>query len=207
MKKKQININILFEDNHVLAAVKPVNILSQKDSTGNPDMLTILKDDIKTRYNKPGNVFLGLVHRLDRPVGGVMVFARTSKAASRISAEIREVRFFKTYLAVVNGSPQCKRGKLEHHLVKNRDTNIVRAVSDDDEDGKKAVLSYSVLASRENKSLIEIDLITGRSHQIRVQFSKIGCPLLGDQKYGDRGKNHNIALWSYRIAFKHPVSG
>jgi 23S rRNA pseudouridine1911/1915/1917 synthase len=207
MKKNQKNIQILYEDNHIIVAVKPVNILSQKDRTGDPDILTILKDDIKDRYNKPGNVFLGLVHRLDRPVGGVMVFARTSKAASRLSREIREGRFSKTYLAVVKGAPQHKRGKLEHHLVKNSDTNIVSAVSKDDEDGKKAVLNYSVIESRDGKSLVEVELLTGRSHQIRVQFSIIGCPILGDLKYGDDGKKHNMALWSYHIAFKHPVAG
>lgn len=207
MKINLKEIKILFEDNHIIVAIKPVNILSQKDKTGDPDILTILKEDIKTRHNKPGNVFLGLVHRLDRPVGGVMVFARTSKAASRISAEIREGRFLKTYLAVVRGVPPEKKGKLEDHILKNRNTNIVRTVSKDSAAGKKAVLNYTVIDSREGMSLVEIGLLTGRSHQIRVQFLNIGCPLLGDWKYGGGDKNQNIALWSYNIAFKHPTSG
>ncbi len=206
MKKEEKKINILFEDNHIIAAVKPVNVLSQKDRTGDPDILTIIKQDIKLRYNKPGNVFLGLVHRLDRPVGGVMVFARTSKAASRISAEIREGRFLKTYLAAVRGAPPERRGRLEDRIVKNRDKNIVFTVPEDDERGRKAILEYSVIESREGSSLVKIELLTGRPHQIRAQFSNIGCPLLGDRKYGNHDNSDNIALWSYRIAFKHPVS-
>ncbi len=207
MKKNQKNIEILFEDNHILVAVKPVNVLSQKDKTGDPDILTILKEDIKYRYNKPGNVFLGLVHRLDRPVGGVMVFARTSKAASRISSQIREGRFSKTYAAVVKGILPYKHGTLEDNLIKDRDANKVRTVSEDMEEGRKALLNYSVIEEREELSLVAVELLTGRPHQIRVQFSEIGCPLLGDRKYGDGGKNQSVALWSYRIVFKHPVSG
>lgn len=199
-------IPILYEDNHLLVVEKPVNVPTQGDASGDPDLLSILKEDIKVRYQKPGRVYLGLVHRLDRPVGGVMVFARTSKAASRLADQLRTGAFKKTYLAVVHGQLE-KKGRLEHFLAKNRTTNMVHVVSSAEAGGKKAVLEYERLAVEKGFSLVRVNLLTGRAHQIRVQFSTIGHPLYGDQKYGP---SHNkpgqqIALWSQQILFRHPT--
>lgn len=202
-----ININIIYEDNHLLVVEKPVNVLSQGDSTGDPDMLTLLKRDIKCRYSKPGDVYLGMVHRLDRPVGGVMVFARTSKAASRLSVQIRKNEFRKTYLAVIHGVPPLSKGHLEHYLVKDDSTNTVHVVSECRETGKRAVLDYATLATVKDLCLVKVNLLTGRPHQIRVQFSTISCPLFGDQKYG-AGRNkrgQQLALWSSKIICMHPT--
>ncbi|NLY91992.1 MAG: RluA family pseudouridine synthase [Firmicutes bacterium] len=199
-------IPILYEDNHLLVVEKPVNLPTQADSSGDPDLLSILKHDLKTRYQKPGQVYLGLVHRLDRPVGGVMVFAKTSKAASRLAEQLRTGGFKKTYLAVVHGKLEIK-GHLEHFLAKDKAANMVRVVSPADTSGKKAVLTYEVLAEKEGLSLVRVHLLTGRSHQIRVQFSAIGHPLYGDQKYGPslNKPGQQIALWSHRILFLHPT--
>ncbi len=207
MKNEHKNINIIYEDNHLLVVEKPVNVPSQEDSTGDPDLLSILKDDIKIRYNKPGNVYLGLVHRLDRPVGGVMVFAKTSKAASRLSDLIRRNEFKKTYLAVVHGTPKPKGGELRHYLLKDRSKNIVKAVSPKTEGSKEAILEFKTIKAAQSLSLVEINLITGRSHQIRVQFSSIGHPLYGDQKYGAHVNTpgQQIALWSHKITLVHPT--
>ena len=136
------------------------------------------------RYQKPGNVYLGLVHRLDRPTGGVMVFAKTSKAASRLSEQVRSRSFGKVYLAVLHGVPDPEKGRLEHNLAKNRADNTVRVVEPSDPDGKHAILEYQVLDSKNSLSLVQVDLLTGRSHQIRVQFAATGHPLYGDQKHG-----------------------
>jgi 23S rRNA pseudouridine1911/1915/1917 synthase len=201
------NIKILYEDNHLLVVVKPPNILSQGDSTGDEDMLTILKNDLKARYDKPGNVYLGLVHRLDRPVGGVMVFAKTSKSASRLSESIRNENFGKTYLAVVHGIPEKREGTLVHHLFKDEASNTVSVVPEASGKGKRAVLDYKTKTSSEKLSLVEIDLRTGRSHQIRVQFATIGCTLYGDQKYGAamNKPGQQLALWSARLCLEHPT--
>ena len=204
---KNLKINILYEDNHLLVVEKPVNVPVQKDSTNDIDMLTILKEDIKVRYNKPGNVYLGLVHRLDRPVGGAMVFAKTSKAASRLSDQVRTRGLNKTYHAVVHGKFGDKQGRLENYLLKDEKTNMVSVVSQEVKGAKLAILDYFVIGVFQDYSLIKVDLHTGRSHQIRVQFSNIGHPLYGDQRYG---KNVNkvgqqIALWSYGIGFRHPT--
>jgi len=201
------NINIIYEDNHLLVVEKPVNVLTQGDITGDKDLLTILKEDIKERHNKPGNVFLGLVHRLDRPVGGVMVFAKTSKAASRLSEQIRVGEFKKTYLAVVYGTPDISEGRLEHYLAKDREMNKTYIVNNGKKGGKKAILEYEISNSVENMSLVKINLITGRSHQIRIQFATIGHPLFGDQKYseGVSKPGEQLALWSYGIVLTHPV--
>ena len=206
-RKNSFNIRIIYEDNHLLVVEKPVNILSQADETGDPDMLTLLKQDIKLRYNKPGEVYLGLVHRLDRPVGGVMVFARTSKAASRLSDQIRRRVFKKTYLAVVHGKLPASSGKLQHYLAKNEKTNMVKVVERDHAKAMEAVLDYEVLGMTDDLSLVKINLHTGRPHQIRVQFSAIGNPLYGDQKYGvypDKSYRQ-IALWSSKIVLNHPT--
>ncbi|GIN72075.1 RNA pseudouridine synthase [Bacillus sp. J14TS2] len=203
-----MDIPILYEDNHLLAVEKPVNIPVQADQTGDPDLLTMLKADIKIRYQKPGNVYLGLVHRLDRPVGGVMVFAKTSKAASRLSDAIRRRAFDKTYLAIVRGTPQDKQAKLLHHLWKDQKKNQVYVVPENDARGKKAILDYKVIGEAKGMSLLEIKLHTGRPHQIRVQLSTIGCPLYGDQKYGQtvNKPGQQIALWASELGFEHPTT-
>lgn len=198
---------VLYEDNHLLVVVKPVNIPSQADESGDPDLLTLLKDDLKARYQKPGNVYLGLVHRLDRPVGGVMVFAKTSKAASRLSEQIRNREFQKNYLAIVYGVPKGSTGQLRHYLLKNRTANTVQAFSQPRPDAKEALLDYEVIGRQDGLCLVKVHLTTGRSHQIRVQFAAIGHPLFGDQKYGaDLSKpGQQIALWSAELCFKHPT--
>ncbi len=171
-------------------------------------MLTLLKEHIKIRSGKPGDVFLGLVHRLDRPVSGVMVFAKTSKSASRISEQIREKKVTKKYYAIVHGIPVKKEGTLQSKLIKNSVKNSV-SIAGEEEDGKEAVLYYQLLESdrEKNVSLIDINLETGRSHQIRVQLSNIGNPILGDKKYGDTRESYKgeIALFSYSLLFKHPT--
>lgn len=204
MNKK---IPILFEDNHLLVVEKPPNILSQADQTEDKDILTILKEDIKERYNKPGNVYLGLVHRLDRPVGGVMVFAKTSKSASRLSDQIRKRELKKTYMAVVHGKPLKEKDTLIHYLLKDSKTNTVSAVKKETEGAKEAILDYEVLETASDFSLIKVNLHTGRPHQIRVQFATIGHPLYGDQRYGHKlnSVGQQIALWSHQIICQHPT--
>lgn len=200
-------IRIIYEDNHLLVVEKPVNIASQADDTGDPDMLTLLKKYIKEEYQKPGNVYVGLIHRLDRPVGGVMVFAKTSKAASRLSDQVRKREFRKIYTAVVHGVPDKGKGTLRHYLYKDTGTNIVSVVSADHREAREALLDYTVAGSREGLSLVKVELHTGRPHQIRVQFSAIGHPLYGDQKYGARlnKPGQQIALWSTSITLNHPT--
>ena len=202
-----VKIPILYEDNHLLVVIKPPNILSQKDHTQDADMLTLLKQDLKIRYNKPNNVYLGLVHRLDRPVGGVMVFAKTSKSAARLSEQIRKREFIKKYLAVVHGKVSKEKDRLTHYLLKDNKTNTVSVVTQETKDAKKAVLDYKVLGTVGDLSLVEVNLHTGRPHQIRVQFSAIGHPLFGDQRYGAKVNKvgEQIALWSYEISCTHPT--
>lgn len=201
-------IPVLYEDNHVLVVVKPVNMPTQEDESGDLDLLNVLKQELKERYGKPGNVFLGLVHRLDRPVGGAMVFAKTSKAASRLSETVRSRSFGKKYLAVVHGAPAASRGRLVNHLLKDGKTNTVRTVAPGSHpDAKEAVLDYEVLGQQEGLSLVRIILHTGRSHQIRVQMATAGCPLYGDQKYGANlnKPGQQLALWSVYLSFPHPT--
>jgi 23S rRNA pseudouridine1911/1915/1917 synthase len=202
------DIPVLYEDNHVIVVVKPVNVPTQEDESGDPDMLTLIKDDLKLRHQKPGNVYLGLVHRLDRPVGGVMVFAKTSKAASRLSDAVRTRNIQKQYTAVVNGTPKQTHGTLRHYLWKNTKTNMVAVVPADRDGAKEAVLDYTVIDHREGLSLVSVKLHTGRPHQIRVQFATVGCPLVGDQRYGAHltKQGQQIALWSTELSFEHPVS-
>lgn len=192
---------IIYEDNHLLVVEKPQNVLVQADNTNDLDLLTSLKKYIKEKYNKPGEAYLGLVHRLDRPVGGVMVFARTSKSASRLSNMIRIDEFEKTYLAIARGMLP-EEGVFEDYLLKleNENRTIV------DKNGKYSKLSYKLLGFKDGLSLVKIKLETGRSHQIRVQFSSRGYALWGDQKYNSKAKvGEQIALWAYELRFKHPV--
>ncbi|GGA23899.1 RluA family pseudouridine synthase [Paenibacillus physcomitrellae] len=203
------SMTILYEDNHLLGVEKPVNVPVQEDASGDPDMLTLLKEDLKERYNKPGNVFLGLVHRLDRPVGGAMIFAKTSKAASRLSEAVRSRQFEKTYLAVVHGVPSVRAGRLTHYLLKDERTNTVSVVPKGTNGAKEAILEYSMIGSTvDGLSLVRVELHTGRPHQIRVQFSHTGTPLYGDQKYGAsvNKAGQQIALWSAFAGFPHPVT-
>ena len=196
------NLNILYEDNHVIVVVKPNNLLSQGDATGDPNLLDMVKDYIKVKYNKPGNVYVGLVHRLDRPVGGVMVFAKSSKAASRLSEAIKKHNGFnKKYLAVVRGVPE-KTGTFKDYLLKKDDGNTIVS---DKVHGKEAVLNYKVLETNGELSLVEVELITGRHHQIRVQFASRNHPLVGDNRYGSDNKK-NIGLFAYNLVFPHPIS-
>ena len=195
-------INVIYEDNHLLVVEKPINIPTQEDNTKDKDLLTILKKYIKEKYNKPGNVYLGLVHRLDRPVGGIMVFARTSKAASRLSEQVRNKTFKKTYNAVVIGDIE-NTGKLKDNLLKDEKRNIVKV----DKNGKEAILNFKKLNYKNNMSLVEINLQTGRSHQIRVQMANHGYPLFGDQKYNKTAKvGEQIALFAKKIEFIHPTT-
>lgn len=202
-----MKISVLYEDNHLLVVEKPQNIPVQGDVSGDEDFLNMLKADIKVRHAKLGNVFLGLVHRLDRPVGGVMVFAKTTKAASRLSEQIRTALTAKEYLAVVTGLPNSGVVILEDYLIKDNETNIVRIAGAGETGAKKAMLEYELIESLDNLSLLKINLITGRPHQIRVQLANAGVAITGDAKYGvTKGKTENLALWSHRLTFIHPVS-
>ena len=196
-------LNVLYEDNHIIVVEKPENVLVQADDTKDLDLLTIIKDYIKEKYNKPGNVYLGLVHRLDRPVGGVMVFARTSKAASRLSDQVRKREIKKTYLAVVHGKTK-EYEKLVDYISKDEKTNNSYI---DKESGKESILEYNTLKYDEENdlSLIKVNLETGRHHQIRLQMSNINHPLFGDQRYGIQDKKQ-IALYAYKLEFVHPVT-
>ena len=196
------DLNILYEDNHIIVVEKPFNVLSQSDDTNDLDMLTLIKYYLKEKYNKPGNVYLGLVHRLDRPTGGVMVFAKTSKAASRLSDDIRKQNMTKKYLAVVHGKLDKQEGILENYILKLEDNSSIITTK---EKGKYAKLSYKALDYKDNLSLVDITLDTGRHHQIRVQFKNINHPLYGDQRYGKQDKKQ-LALYAYYLSFIHPTT-
>jgi 23S rRNA pseudouridine1911/1915/1917 synthase len=208
-------IKILFEDNHLLVVVKPANIPVQGDSSKDVDMLTLLKADLAKRHNKTGNVYLGLVHRLDRPVGGVMVFAKTSKCASRLSEQVRARTIQKSYQALVQGHPKKEQDSLSHFLKKNPENNTSSAANIEKDGFKKAELSYHVIQQLPSESLVEVDLKTGRHHQIRCQLSFIGHPIVGDFKYGFNpektdlvwnAKKRGIALFATKLCFAHPIS-
>jgi 23S rRNA pseudouridine1911/1915/1917 synthase len=195
-------LEILYEDNHLIVVFKPINVLSQGDSTGDIDMLTLIKEYHKDKYHKPGNVYLGLVHRLDRVTSGIMVFAKTSKCASRLSEQIRLNQFNKIYNAVVINKINDE-GKLTDYLLKDTKNNIVKV----DKNGKLSILNYKRLKTIDNLNLVEIKLETGRSHQIRVQMSHNGNPLFGDQKYNKSAKvGEQLALFAKRLEFYHPVT-
>lgn len=197
-------IKIIYEDNHVLVVEKPINMPTQADDSKDLDFLTLLKQYIKDKYHKPGNVYLGLVHRLDRPVGGIMVFAKTSKAASRLSEQVRNHTFQKQYHAIVENDIEGK-GQYHDYLLKDNNTNITKV----DSKGKEAMLSFEKIKydSKTNLSLVKIYLETGRSHQIRVQFSYHNHPLYGDQKYNHNAKvGEQIALYATTLTFSHPIT-
>lgn len=195
-------MKIIFEDNHLLVVEKGINIPTCEDDSRDIDLFSMCKKYIKQKYNKPGNVYLGLVHRLDRPVGGIMVFAKTSKAASRLSEQIRLKNFHKEYYAVLEGKINDK-GILEDKLLKNNLTNTTTISNI----GKDAKLEYQLLKYINNFSLVKINLLTGRSHQIRVQFSSRNYPLYGDQRYNKNAKmNEQIALYAYKLSFNHPIT-
>ncbi len=199
--------NIVYEDNHLLVIIKPHNIGVQEDESKDDDLLNLLKNYIKKRDNKPGNVYLGLVHRLDRPTGGLMVFAKTSKAASRLSEQLKNHSLKKSYLTIVCGTVNEKKGHLECYLQKDAKTNTVHLATQSDYGAKEAKLDYEVLQEIDGYSLIKIDLLTGRSHQIRVQMSKqLKTVIFGDFKYGDKTHKSNLALWAYKLKFEHPTS-
>ena len=197
-------IPVLYEDNHLLVVEKPANLPSQADGSGDPDLLSILKDYIGRKYNKPGAVYLGLVHRLDRPVGGAMVFARTSKAAARLSETFRAHAQDRRYLAVTEGAFDAAL-ELTDHLLKDARTGMVRAVRAGTPGAKEARLVSRPLAARDELTLTDVQLFTGRAHQIRVQHAHAGHPLWGDMRYGHGKAGRQIALWAYRLVLEHPT--
>lgn len=196
-------MKLIYEDNHLLVVDKPINVPMQEDSSKDEDLLSMAKAYIKERYNKPGDVYLGLLHRLDRPVSGVCVFARTSKAASRLSKQISDHTFKKEYIAAVEDNGLEDRGHFEDLLLKDSKSNTVKV----DPKGKLASLDYEVIRRKENLAIVRIKLKTGRSHQIRVQFASRNHPLWGDQRYNKNAvKGQQIALHASKIEFYHPVS-
>ena len=200
-------MNVLYEDNHLLVVEKPYGVPSQADSSGDDDMLSLCKAYIKEKYGKPGKVYLGLVHRLDRPTSGVMVFARTSKAAARLSSQIKAGTFHKTYFAVLRAAPQDNAGVLWHYIKKDEGTRMARVADQNTPGAKKAGLKYEVLDTKNGLSLVCVRLLTGRFHQIRVQFSHIGCSVYGDMKYGPRDIKDKLALFASAICLDHPTKG
>ena len=200
----KFQIPVLYCDNQVLVVVKPCNIPVQADSSGDTDLLTALKGYVGKRFNKPGAVYLGLVHRLDRPVGGVMVFARTSKAAQRLSDAFAGHSVDKRYIAVLQGTLKEARS-LEHFLLKDGATGNVRAVAEGTEGAKRALLDTRPQAWREGTTLTEVELHTGRAHQIRVQHKAAGFALWGDNRYGGGKAGQQIALWAWKLTFTHPT--
>lgn len=206
-------LKILYQDNHLLIVVKPPGVPTQGDSSGDPSLLDIAKDYIKKRYNKPGDVYIGMVHRLDRPTGGVVALGRTSKAASRLSDQFRQRRVKKTYLAACHGMPKEKRAKLVHYLKKLPGVNRMVVLDKEKNGSQRAELSYRVLGpSPDGKlALLEVEPLTGRQHQIRAQLARIDHPLLFDVKYSNRRGDHGIVpaigLWAYRLQLAHPTTG
>ena len=201
-------MQILYEDNHIIAINKSTSEIVQGDKTGDTPLPEMLKAYIKEKYNKPGEVFLGVTHRLDRPVSGIVLFARTSKALTRLNAMFRDKEIKKTYFAIVKNRPEKPEAQLEHYLVRNQKQNKSYAHDAEKPDSKKAVLRYKLVGNSDNYSLLEIELETGRHHQIRAQLAKIGSPIKGDLKYGFPRSNPNggISLHARSVEFIHPVS-
>lgn len=202
------NLKVIYEDNHIIVVEKPPNVPSQGDKTEDNSMIEIIKQYLKEKYNKPGNVYLGLIHRLDRPVGGVMVFAKTSKAASRLSQEVRNHKFKKEYLVIADGKMEKKNGILEDYLLKNGQKNISKVVNEGTKNSKYAKLEYEELYYEKdiNLCVLKILLHTGRHHQIRVQLASRNHSICGDQKYGTRGRGKQISLWAYKLTINHPIT-
>lgn len=198
-------MEVLFEDNHIIVVNKQQGIPSQADESGDKDMLTMVKEYIKEKYNKPGNVFVGLVHRLDRPTGGVMVFAKNTKSANRLCEQIKNGDFDKTYFAVVNGKMPSNAGRLVNYLKKDEKQNKVSIAPKLEEGAKRAELDYTVLEKTDKYSLLKIKIYTGRSHQIRVQLSNAKCPIVGDNKYG-KGEKLMLNLYAVELSFLHPTT-
>jgi len=197
-----LKLNVIYEDNHVIVVYKEAGVLSQPDNTNDDDLYTMIKKYLKEKYNKPGEAFLGIVHRLDRMTSGVMVYAKTSKAAKRLSEDIKAHRFIKEYLAVVDGTLESySETKLVNYMTKNEELNK----SYIDPNGKEAVLYYRTMKIKNSKSLINVRLETGRHHQIRLQMSTIGHPLYGDIKYGSKYQD-DLALQAYKLSFYQPVT-
>ncbi len=198
-------LNVIYEDNHLLVVEKPVNMPVQEDASGDPDLLSAAKDYIKQKYNKPGEVYLGLVHRLDRPVGGVMVFARTSKAAARLSDSIKRRSAVKKYCAIVE-NPLPPYGNLKNYIVKDERSHSALLVPEGTPGAQAASLEYASVCTKDGRTLVDIGLHTGRHHQIRAQFAGIGCPLHGDQRYNPAARpGQQIALWAYSLTIEHPT--
>lgn len=196
---------VVYEDNHLLIAVKPPNMPAQADASGDPDLLGTMKAYVAERYRKPGAVYLGLVHRLDRPVGGLMALARTSKAAERLSAQVRARTLSRRYVAVVRGENVPPRGALCDWLFKDGRTNTVSVVPEGTPGAKQARLSYRAMAAAGDLTLLSVKLHTGRSHQIRVQLAHAGMPIWGDARYGGGRPGEQIALWGMRLTLVHPT--
>lgn len=200
-------LNVIYEDNHIVVVVKPHNQPSQEDDSKDPDLLNEVKKYIKKKYNKTGNVYIGLVHRLDRPTGGIMVFARNSKSATRLSSQFKEHSNEKIYYCVCESNSDVKRqGVLTDYLIKDEKNNIVKIASKSESKAKKAVLEYKILENCDNLHLVEVKLLTGRSHQIRVQLANINLPIFADNKYNKNATRNNLALWAGKLKFTHPVS-
>lgn len=198
-------LNVLYEDNHIIVVEKKENVLSQSDITGDIDLLSLVKNYVKEKYKKLGNVYIGLVHRLDRPVGGIMVFARTSKAAKRLNEDIRRHDFSKNYVAILDGTLKKDKGELTDYLYKDERTGKSRVVDKNYPGSKLSKLNYEVIGYTGNKTVVKINLITGRHHQIRLQFKNLGYPLYGDQLYGVKN-NEQIRLFAYKLSFNHPTT-
>lgn len=203
-----IGMQVVYEDNHIIIVYKQSGEIVQGDKTGDKPLSDTVKEWIKARYNKPGNVFLGVVHRLDRPVAGLVMFGKTSKATSRLNAMFREGQVHKTYWAIVSGTPKADEATLDNWLVRNEKQNKSYAYDHEVPGAKKAILKYKVIANSDNYHLLEIHLLTGRHHQIRCQLAAMGCPIKGDLKYGARRSNPDgsISLLSHEVEFIHPVS-
>ena len=201
-------MKVVYEDNHIIIVSKESGEIVQGDKTGDTPLSETVKAYLKAKYNKPGNVFLGVVHRLDRPVSGLVIFARTSKALSRLNDMFRNGEVHKTYWALTQGCPPCEEGTLTHWLRRNEQQNKSYATDHEVAGAKKAVLKYRVIGHSDRYTLLEIHLLTGRHHQIRCQLAKIGCPIRGDLKYGARRSNADgsISLLSRKVEFIHPVS-
>ncbi len=208
MPSTKNNLEVLFEDNHLIIVNKKAGDISQGDKTGDKPLSDVVKEYIKDKYNKPGNVFLGVVHRLDRPTSGVIIFARTSKALERLNKKLRDRELHKTYWAVVKNRPPKTRDTLIHFLKKDHQKNKSKAYQKEIKDSKKAILHYEVRKELNNYFLLEIALETGRHHQIRTQLASVGCPIKGDLKYGfpRSNKDASIHLHARKINFIHPVS-